>query len=289
MPNFCQIWRNLGKNLANFKYNFRKIFHKEKAMFLGVNIDHIAILREARRVNDPDTLLAAMIVAENAEQITLHIREDRRHAQEHDLKAFLRHCKCPINLECASDEAMIALACGLLPQRVTLVPEKREELTTEGGLNLGNSKIKTAINALKNADIEVSLFINPDEKDIRTAAALGADFVELHTGLYANLHNALYTNISKTPYKLKELDLPRFELKTRLEKELENIKNAANLGLNLGLKVAAGHGLNYKNVSAIATMPAICELNIGQSIVARAIFVGLKRAILEMKALINAK
>lgn len=258
-------------------------------MLLGVNIDHIAVLREARRVNDPSVLEAAFVVAQNAEQITLHIREDRRHAQEHDLQDIVNSCKCPVNLECASDESMIALACKFAPNRVTLVPEKRAELTTEGGLNLENKGIQKAIDTLKCCDIEVSLFINPDEASIHKAKALGADFVELHTGAYANLHNALFTNILKTPYQIKELDLSRQELKNRLQKEIQNIINSANLGLNLGLKIAAGHGLNYKNTKEIAQISSICELNIGQSIVARAVFVGLERAIKEMKALINAK
>lgn len=258
-------------------------------MLLGVNIDHIAVLREARQVDEPAVLEAALIVARNAHQITLHIREDRRHAKEYDLEAILKHCKCPVNLECASDDKMIDLALEFSPHRVTLVPEKREELTTEGGLNLENKGIERAIDALKSQDIEVSLFIDPNETSIRKAKVLGVDFVELHTGLYANLHNALHTNISKTPYKIKELDLPRCELKSRLDKELESITNSAKLGVNLGLKVAAGHGLNYKNVEQIAKIQHICELNIGQSIVARAVFVGLEQAIKEMKALMNVK
>lgn len=258
-------------------------------MFLGVNIDHIALLREARRVDEPNVLEAAFIVAQNAEQITLHIREDRRHAQEDDLKNIVNFCKVPVNLECASDEKMIVLACKYNPARVTLVPEKRAELTTEGGLNLQNAKLIEAIERLKNSGIEVSLFINPNEKDIKQAKTLGADFIELHTGAYANLYNALYSNILKTPYKIKELDLPKNALQKKLEKELENIRNSALLAQNLGLKVAAGHGLNYKNVRQIAQISPICELNIGQSIVARAVFVGLERAILQMKALINEK
>lgn len=258
-------------------------------MFLGVNIDHIALLREARRVDEPNVLEAAFVVAQNAEQITLHIREDRRHAQEDDLKNLVNFCKVPINLECASDEKMMALACKYSPARVTLVPEKRAELTTEGGLNLQNEKIARAIEKLKKADIEVSLFINPNEKDIHHAKALNADFIELHTGAYANLHSALNSNILKTPYKLEEFNLSRKELQKKLEKELDYIINSAQLGQNLGLKVAAGHGLNYKNVGQIAQIKSICELNIGQSIVARAVFVGLKEAILQMKALIDEK
>ncbi len=255
-------------------------------MLLGVNIDHIAILREARRVDEPNVLEAAFVVAKNAEQITLHIREDRRHAQEDDLKNILNLCKCPVNLECACDETMIKLAIKHAPHRVTLVPEKRAELTTEGGLNLQSEKVAKAIISLKKAGIEVSLFINPDEKDIRKARTLNADFIELHTGKYANLHNALYTNILKTPYAIKEFNLPRNALQKEYEKEFALIANSANLAQNLGLKVAAGHGLNYKNVAQIAAIKPICELNIGQSIVARAVFVGLERAINEMKALI---
>ena len=258
-------------------------------MLLGVNIDHIAILREARRVDEPNVLEAAFIVAKNAEQITLHIREDRRHAQEYDLQNILNFCKCPVNLECACDESMIKLAIKHAPHRVTLVPEKRAELTTEGGLNLQSENVAKAINNLKNAGIEVSLFINPDEKDIRKAKDLGADFIELHTGKYANLHNALYTNILKTPYAIKEFNLPRTALQQEFDKELALIVNSTHLGVDLGLKVAAGHGLNYKNVAQIVRIKPICELNIGQSIVARAVFVGLERAIAEMKALIDEK
>lgn len=256
-------------------------------MLLGVNIDHIAVLREARRVDEPNVLEAAFIVSNNADQITLHIREDRRHAQEEDLKNILNFCKTQVNLECASDEKMITLACTYSPTRITLVPEKRAELTTEGGLNLQSDKVAKAITKLKNAGIEVSLFINPDEKDIRKAKTLGVDFIELHTGKYANLHSALYTNILKTPYKIDEFSLPRATLQKKLEKELECITNSAHLASDLGLKVAAGHGLNYKNVTQIACIKPICELNIGQSIVAKAVFVGLEQAIIQMKALIK--
>lgn len=256
-------------------------------MLLGVNIDHIAILREARRVNDPEILLAGFIVAANADQITLHIREDRRHAQVSDLSALLNFCKCPINLECACDDEIISKACELRPTRVTLVPERRAELTTEGGLNLQNPNLSSVIKRLKAADIEVSLFINPNEADIAQSSVLGADFVELHTGKYANLHNAIYTNILKTRDAIKEFDLPKPKLHALLEAELAKITKAAYLAHNKGLKVAAGHGLNYKNTPQIAKIPHIIELNIGQSIVARAVFVGLENAIKEMKALIK--
>ncbi|EAI1751411.1 pyridoxine 5'-phosphate synthase [Campylobacter coli] len=255
-------------------------------MLLGVNIDHIAVLRQARMVNDPDLLEAAFIAAKFGDQITLHVREDRRHAQDFDLENIIRFCKSPINLECALNDEILNLALKLKPHRITLVPEKREELTTEGGLNLNHNKIKESIEKLQNAQIEVSLFINPSLEDIQKSYELKADFIELHTGHYANLHNALFSNISHTAFALKEFDLSKKTLQSKFEEELNNIEICAKKGVKLGLKVAAGHGLNYKNVSQIANIKKICELNIGQSIVARSVFVGLQNAILEMKALL---
>ncbi|EPN6768710.1 pyridoxine 5'-phosphate synthase [Campylobacter coli] len=255
-------------------------------MLLGVNIDHIAVLRQARMVNDPDLLEAAFIAAKFGDQITLHVREDRRHAQDFDLENIIRFCKSPINLECALNDEILNLALKLKPHRITLVPEKREELTTEGGLNLNHNKIKESIEKLQNAQIEVSLFINPSLEDIQKSYELKADFIELHTGHYANLHNALFSNISHTAFALKEIDLSKKTLQSKFEEELNNIEICAKKGVELGLKVAAGHGLNYKNVSQIANIKKICELNIGQSIVARSVFVGLQNAILEMKALL---
>ncbi|EAH7937929.1 pyridoxine 5'-phosphate synthase [Campylobacter coli] len=255
-------------------------------MLLGVNIDHIAVLRQARMVNDPDLLEAAFIAAKFGDQITLHVREDRRHAQDFDLENIIRFCKSPINLECALNDEILNLALKLKPHRITLVPEKREELTTEGGLNLNHDKIKESIEKLQNAQIEVSLFINPSLEDIQKSYELKADFIELHTGHYANLHNALFSNISHTAFALKEFDLSKKTLQSKFEEELNNIEICAKKGVELGLKVAAGHGLNYKNVSQIANIKKICELNIGQSIVARSVFVGLQNAILEMKALL---
>ena len=255
-------------------------------MLLGFNIDHIAVLREARRVNSPDVLEAAFLSANFCEQITLHIREDRRHTQEEDLENLVKFCKVPINLECSSDEAMIKLALKYKPNRVTLVPEKREELTTEGGLNLENDRLKKSIEALQNENIEVSLFINPTPKDVEKSKELGADFIELHTGHFANLYNALFSNISKTPYKVLEMDKKTLELS--LKEELAKLEFCAKKGVNLNLKVAAGHGLDYKNTKEILFIKEICELNIGQSIVARAVFVGLERALLEMRTLLNA-
>ncbi|ECQ6917489.1 pyridoxine 5'-phosphate synthase [Campylobacter coli] len=255
-------------------------------MLLGVNIDHIAVLRQARMVNDPDLLEAAFIAAKFGDQITLHVREDRRHAQDFDLENIIRFCKSPINLECALNDEILNLALKLKPHRITLVPEKREELTTEGGLNLNHNKIKKSIEKLQNAQIEVSLFINPSLEDIQKSYELKADFIELHTGHYANLHNALFSNISHTAFALKEFDLSKKTLQSKFEEELNNIEICAKKGVELGLKVAAGHGLNYKNVSQIANIKEIYELNIGQSIVARSVFVGLQNAILEMKALL---
>ncbi|EAK0877008.1 pyridoxine 5'-phosphate synthase [Campylobacter coli] len=256
-------------------------------MLLGVNIDHIAVLRQARMVNDPDLLEAAFIAAKFGDQITLHVREDRRHAQDFDLENIIRFCKSPINLECALNDEILNLALKLKPHRITLVPEKREELTTEGGLNLNHDKIKESIEKLQNAEIEVSLFINPSLEDIQKSYELKADFIELHTGHYANLHNALFSNISHTAFALTEFDLSKKILQNQFEEELNNIKMCAKKGVELGLKVAAGHGLNYKNVSQIVNIKEIYELNIGQSIVARSVFVGLQNAILEMKVLLQ--
>ncbi len=256
-------------------------------MLLGVNIDHIAVLREARKVNDPDLLEATLFASNFCDQITIHLREDRRHTQDTDLRNLLFFCKSPVNLECATNDEILDLACELKPLRVTLVPEKREELTTEGGLNLELEKLKKSIEKLKLNDIEVSLFINANLEDVQKASELKADFIELHTGLYANLHNAFYSNINRTPYKLKEFNLPKNELEKALQKELGLLNLCAKKAQSLGLKIAAGHGLNYKNVKELVKIKEITELNIGQSIVARAVFVGLKEAILEMKGLIK--
>ncbi|MBX2682533.1 pyridoxine 5'-phosphate synthase [Campylobacter lari] len=254
-------------------------------MLLGVNIDHIAVLREARKVNDPDLLEAAFLVSPLCDQITIHVREDRRHANEKDLENILKYCKCVVNLECSID--MIEYALKYKPSRVTLVPEKRQELTTEGGLNLNNEKLQEVILKLKQAQIETSLFIDPNLKDIEKSKELNADCIELHTGLYANIYNALYTNINQTSYALPSLILGKNELKNLLENELQRLKQSASLAKSLNLNVAAGHGLNYKNVKNIVDILEIKELNIGQSIVARSVFVGLEKAILEMRALIK--
>lgn len=254
-------------------------------MLLGVNIDHIAVLREARKVNDPDLLEAAFLVSPLCDQITIHVREDRRHANENDLENILKYCKCIVNLECSLD--MIEYALKYKPSRITLVPEKRQELTTEGGLNLNNEKLQEAILKLKQAQIETSLFIDPNLKDIEKSKELNADYIELHTGLYANIYNALYTNINHTPYAISNLLLEKNDLKKLLDEELLRLKESAKFAKQLGLKVAAGHGLNYQNVKNIVNILEIEELNIGQSIIAKSIFIGLKEAILQMKALMQ--
>jgi len=258
-------------------------------MKLGVNIDHIAVLREARGVNNPN-LIDALSICERAkaDQITIHLREDRRHIQDKDVVDIIMHSVLPVNLECAIEPSIIDIVCDLAPHRATLVPEKREEVTTEGGLalSLKNKRLKKAIKRLKKEEIEVSLFIEPDIKTIKTAKKLGAKWIELHTGKYANIWAMLYSNLPYTNHSIKELELSRKTLKKMLKKELKKIKKSAKYAKKIGLKVAAGHGLNYQNVSKIAKIKAIEELNIGQSIIARSVFSGLEKAILDMKELL---
>ena len=258
-------------------------------MKLGVNIDHIAVLREARRCGDPspiDALLPCTVAG--ADQITIHLREDRRHIQDGDAKTIIALSKLPVNLECAVEPSIIEIICNLKPDRATLVPEKREEVTTEGGLDVIGSydRVKKAIEELKKAEIEVSLFIDPTVEAVQKSFELGADAVEFHTGKYANLSLALHTNLQSTHHRIEELDKPRKVLKEELDAEIAHIAGCAAYAKKIGLFVAAGHGLNYQNVSAIANIEAIEELNIGQSIIARSVFVGLENAVKEMKRII---
>ena len=259
-------------------------------MKLGVNIDHIAVLREARRVNSPN-LIEAVGVCQiaGANQITIHLREDRRHIQDKDVEDLIKHSPLPINLECAIEPSIIDIVTALKPLRATLVPEKREEVTTEGGLalSLENKKLTKAINRLQENEIEVSLFIDPTKEALNLAKELNVEWIEFHTGKYANIFAMLFTNLPHTPHSIKELELSRKELKRMLKEELENLKTLSSYAKNLGLEVAAGHGLNYQNVKEIAKIADIKELNIGQSIVARSVFVGLERAIKEMVDLIK--
>ncbi|KIM02597.1 MAG: pyridoxine 5-phosphate synthase [Sulfurovum sp. AS07-7] len=254
-------------------------------MKLGVNIDHIAVLREARKINDPNPLNAVPICElAGADQITVHLREDRRHIQDNDIIDIIRLSSLPVNLECAVAPEIINIVCSLKPHRATIVPEKRAEVTTEGGLALEDNfnTIKDAILKLQENDIEVSLFIDPSIKNVELSKDLGVQWVEFHTGRYANIYAMLYGGLANSHHSIKSLDLPRNELEIMLSNELECIKDVTKLASSINLKVAAGHGLNYHNVKQIAQIEQIEELNIGQSIIARSIFTGLEKAIKDM-------
>lgn len=234
---------------------------------LGVNVDHVATLRQARGGNDPDPLAAALLVElAGADGIVVHLREDRRHIQDRDLRLLRELIKTKLDMEMAADETMAKIALTVKPDLVTLVPEKRQELTTEGGLDVTTNKerLHQIIALLHDGGIPVSLFIEPDLNHIRAAHKLAADFVELHTGRYANAKRS------------KEADA-----------EFEAITQAAKLAYKLGMGVNAGHGLNYQNVKRLTHISEIVEYNIGHSIVARAVLVGLDQAVREMKALLN--
>ena len=257
---------------------------------LGVNIDHVAVLREARRVNDPDILQALFTACESgADQITIHLREDRRHIQDADVKNIMQHSKLPVNLECSINRDILNIVSNMKPHRATLVPEKREEVTTEGGLDVFrySNEIGYAIEQLHDSLIPVSLFVDPTKEAMLRSKELGAEMVELHTGAFANIYAMLYGNLSHSNHSIKELELPRFKLETMLEDELNKIKEASKYAKELGLEVAAGHGLNYTNVEHMISINEISELNIGQSIIARSVFTGLSDAIKEMKRLIK--
>ncbi len=259
-------------------------------MLLGVNIDHIAVLREARQINDPNPLDALGICKRaGADQITIHLREDRRHIVDQDTEDIIRLSALPVNLECSINEEMIDIACKLKPHRVTLVPENREEVTTEGGLDLKNNfdQVKKAVKRLQKNQIEVSLFIDPDMKMVKLSDDLGVEWIELHTGTFANIYAMLNSGLGKTHHSIKELELPRNELKQMLEQSIDKISAAADEADECDIKVAAGHGLNYQNVSIITDIDCILELNIGQSIIARSVFTGLEQAIVEMKTLLK--
>ena len=236
-------------------------------MRLYVNIDHVATVRQARRTDEPDPVRAA-VLAElgGADGITVHLREDRRHIQDRDVPLLMETVRSTINLEIAATDEMITLAETLRPGQVTLVPERREEVTTEGGLSVvaARDAIEPALRRLRDAGIRTSLFVDPDADTLRASADLGCDAVELHTGEYANARGA------------------------DRDRELERIANASSLGASLGLGVHAGHGLTYLNTAPLVAIPEIEEVNIGHSIVSHAIFVGLERAVREMKELIRS-
>lgn len=232
---------------------------------LGVNIDHVATVRQARRAEVPDPLEAALLAEKGgADGITVHLREDRRHIQEGDVERLRRHIATKLNLEMAVTPAMAEFAEKLFPNDACFVPEKREELTTEGGLDVVTHrvKLKDAITRLQERGIHVSLFIDPDKAQIEAARETGAHAIEIHTGTYCNAVAAAR------------------------EKELQTIADGASLARRLGLEVHGGHGLDYDNVLPIAEIPEIVELNIGHSIVARALMVGIERAVREMKELL---
>ena len=255
---------------------------------LGVNIDHVAVLREARRVNDPDILNALHVACANgADQITIHLREDRRHIQDIDVTNIMAHSSLPVNLECSINKEILNIVSKVVPHRATLVPEKREEVTTEGGLDVFTyeDEISYAIEQLHDSIIPVSLFVDPSIEAMDKSKELGAEMVELHTGLFANLFAMLNSSLPHTNHSVKELELPRYELQNRLEKSLEDLQIAATHAKKIGLEVAAGHGLNYHNVSYMMDISEITELNIGQSIIARSVFSGLADAVKEMKRL----
>ncbi len=234
---------------------------------LGVNIDHVATIREARKTNEPDPVWAATLAElGGADGITIHLREDRRHIQDRDLTLLLQTVAVPVNLELACAEEVIAIACAAKPSQVTLVPERREEVTTEGGLDVvGQAEVVAkALHKLYDAEIRVSLFIDADKTQIETAAQLGVDGVELHTGPYAHSHTTGESEV-----------------------ELVRLSEAGARANDLGLRVHAGHGLTYRNVQPIAALPNICELNIGHSIISRAVMVGLEKAVRDMKQLIK--
>ncbi len=234
---------------------------------LSVNIDHIATIRQARGIDEPDPVAAAVLAElAGAHGITVHLREDRRHIQDRDVEVLRKTVKVRLNLEMAATEEMVAIALKTQPEIVTLVPEGRHELTTEGGLdvNLLKTGLKQKISLLQQTGISISLFIEPDMEQIKASHRVGADMVEIHTGTYC-------------------------EMRTEKERQeqLRRIELAGAAARKLGMRVSAGHGLNYRNVSAVAALPGFEEFNIGHSIVARAAMVGMERAVREMLALLK--
>lgn len=259
-------------------------------MLLGVNIDHIAVLREARKINDPSPLDAIGICKlAGADQITIHLREDRRHIHDEDAINIIKLSPLPVNLECSINDEIIDIVCNLKPHRVTLVPENRAEVTTEGGLDLKSNfkQIEKTIKRLHQNEIEVSLFIDPTKQMIKLSRELNVEWIELHTGTFANIFAMLYSGLDKTHHTIKELELPREELAKKLKKSVKVIKQSSKLAKKLNLRVAAGHGLNYQNVKYMTDIKQIEELNIGQSIIARSVFTGLEKAIVDMKELVK--
>ncbi|MCU0550277.1 MAG: pyridoxine 5'-phosphate synthase [Leptolyngbya sp. Prado105] len=236
---------------------------------LGVNIDHIATIRQARRTVEPDPVGAAVLAElAGADGITVHLREDRRHIQDHDVRLLRQTVRTHLNLEMAATDEMVAIALDIKPDYVTLVPEKREEVTTEGGLEVAGqlAHMTNVVSTLQTAGIPVSLFIDADQDQIEASAETGAKFIELHTGQYAGSYS-----------------------EEGQAKELEILAQGCELAIAAGLRINAGHGLTYWNVHPIARLPGMEELNIGHTIISRAVLVGLERAVREMKQAIRGQ
>lgn len=234
---------------------------------LGVNIDHVATIRQARKTIEPDPVWAAALAElGGADVITVHLREDRRHIQDRDVRVLKDTVQVKLNLEMAAEPSITEIACALRPQQVTLVPERREEVTTEGGLDVAGNidRVKACIEQLHQAGIEVSLFIDPDVRQIEVSRLLNVAAVELHTGAYADA-----------------------AIGVEQQRELEKLEQAGRFAVDAGLILHLGHGLTYRNVIPVARIPGACELNIGHSIVARAVMVGFQEAVREMKLLIQ--
>jgi pyridoxine 5-phosphate synthase len=233
---------------------------------LGVNIDHVATLRQARRTYEPDPVWAAA-EAElgGADGITVHLREDRRHINDRDVEVLRQSVQCKLNLEMSIVPEIVEIVIGSKPDQATLVPERREEITTEGGLDLSHDcdRIAAVVGRLKSVGVFTSAFIDPDEKQVKLAGDLGFDAIELHTGEYANA------------------------CEREAEKQLGRLVRAGALAVQRGLRLHAGHGLNYRNVGPVAAIADMRELNIGHAIVSRAVFIGLREAVREMKHLMN--
>lgn len=237
-------------------------------MRLGINVDHVATIREARQTDEPDPVRAA-VLAElgGADGITVHLRLDRRHIRERDVELLLETARTGVNLELAADDEVLSLAEAWAPGQATLVPERRQEVTTEGGLDVGperRGELRDALARLRDGGIRTALFIDPDEAAVEASAELGADAVELHTGEYANAAS-----------------------RQGREEQLLRLRRAARLTEEAGLGVHAGHGLTYENVSPVAAIPECEELNIGHSVVSRSVFQGMETAVREMKALLR--
>ena len=242
----------------------------ENYLRLGVNIDHVATIRNARGGWHPDPMRAAILAADaGADGITAHLREDRRHISDIDIARLRQEISLPLNFEMAATDEMLEIALTHKPNACCIVPEKREEVTTEGGLDVygGQNHLKRFVQDLKEAEIRVSLFIDPDERQLDAAALLGADIVELHTGAYCEAHEER-----------------NGELRSQ---ELERITQASTYGHGLGLEMHAGHGLTFDSVQDVAVLPELCELNIGHFLVGEAIFLGLVPAIQQMRTLMN--